>query len=256
MTHPFHLGALLLAPAYGFADRFAGGGWPALDAKLPGRAAFWGALLAAAIGFWSLGPPGAAFALVWLAWRTPAWKLFPGSSATPHGTKEIAATFARHAIPIVGAFIVCKAFALPLLPALPAFVGFASVATALAAWYGGEVADARQHADDVAVLNMDLEAHGRDPLDVAAEVIDTSMSVPKLTGKALKLALRSLPRKSGGVIADPEANAALAKALQDPDEMTRLLNMLEVYKARRSVPMKALPSAAGGYAGALAAEPR
>lgn len=40
--------ALLLIPAYALADRFTGGGWPSLDAKLPGRSLAWAA--AACIG--------------------------------------------------------------------------------------------------------------------------------------------------------------------------------------------------------------
>ena len=97
---PLVLTAVLLAAVYAFADRFAGGGWPALDDKLPGRAAFWGAILGAAAGFVLIGPAGALMGLAWLIWRTPAWKLIPGSSATPRTPKEIAATFLRHAIPI------------------------------------------------------------------------------------------------------------------------------------------------------------
>lgn len=98
---PLVLTVAILAAVYAFADRFAGGGWPELDDKLPGRGAFWGGLLGIAAGFVLLGPAGALMGLVWLIWRTPAWKLIPPGSATPRGAKEVAATFVRHAIPIL-----------------------------------------------------------------------------------------------------------------------------------------------------------
>ena len=139
MTLPLIPSLIALAAAYGFADRFAGGGLPALDARLPGRAAFWGALLAAGVGFLLFGYPGAAFGAVWLAWRTPAWRFIPGSSATPEGFHQIGATFTRHALFVVpGGFIVAKAFALPLWASLGAMTGFAGISTALAAWYGSQ----------------------------------------------------------------------------------------------------------------------
>lgn len=96
----------------------------------------------------------------------------------------------------------------------------------------------------------DLEAQGRDPLDMAAEAIETGLSPAKLTAKGLKATLKALPRKDRSIIGDPAANAALGKALTNPDEMTRLLNMLETYRARRTLPMKALPARGGGYLGA------
>lgn len=128
--------AILLAVVYGFADRFAGGGNPALDAKLPGRAAFWGAIAGALAGYILIGWPAVALAAVWLVWRTPKWALLKGASATPVGTSEIAATFVRHSIPIPGAFLIAQAFDLPVLPAVSAMAAFAAAATALAAWYG------------------------------------------------------------------------------------------------------------------------
>src|SRR5207237_759224 len=72
---------------------------------------------------------------------------------------------------------------------------------------GGSPTYARQAA------RADLEAQGRDPLDLAAEAIDTSLNPIKLSAKALRATLKALPRKDRSVIADPAANAALAKAL-------------------------------------------
>ena len=127
--------AYLLLALYAFADRFAGGGLPALDKVLPGRAAFWGALLCAGSGYLLLGYQGAAFAAVWLAYRTPPWKVPPGSSATPRGPFEITMTLVRHAVPVLaGAFIIAKGFGLDLRTLLP-FAAFAVFATALAAAY-------------------------------------------------------------------------------------------------------------------------
>jgi hypothetical protein len=149
--------AIIMALAYGLADRFAGGGSPKLDDRLPWRAAFWGALFCAGVGFLTLGWPGAAMALVWLAWRTPGWKAVPGASATPHGAKEIVATFLRHAIPIVGAFIVAKGFGLSVLPLVLAMALFAASATALAALYAGIVAEAARTGASVKGKNARLE---------------------------------------------------------------------------------------------------
>lgn len=115
---------------------------------------------------------------------------------------------------------------------------------------GGSPTYARQAA------RADLEAQARDPLDLAAEAIDTGLSPVRLTGKALKATLKALPRKDRSLIGDPAANAALARALTDDKEMTRLLNMLEHYKAARTLPMKGLPASAGGYIGATVASPR
>ena len=94
--------------------------------------------------------------------------------------------------------------------------------------YGGSPTYARQAA------RADLEAQGADPVDVAAELLDSGFNPARLTGKALKQAMRAIPRKDRSVIGDPAANEMLAKALSDPDEMTRLLNLMEVAKARRA----------------------
>lgn len=151
------LALLLLIPAYAFADRFAGGGWPDLDDKLPGRGAFWGALLCAALGLLLAGPAGALFGLAWLIWRTPAWKLVPGSSATPRSAREIAATFIRHAIPIplsllIGTWTDHDAGRLATWMVL-----FALAATALAALYAKRVDDPEADADDATDANHFLE---------------------------------------------------------------------------------------------------
>lgn len=101
----------------------------------------------------------------------------------------------------------------------------------------------------------DLEAQGRDPLAMAAEGVDLILSPGKaLTGKALKEALKAIPRKDRSVIGDEAANAALAKALVDQNEMTRLLNLLEHYRAAREIPLRQIPGAAAGVTSASVLE--
>lgn len=93
----------------------------------------------------------------------------------------------------------------------------------------------------------DLEEQGMDSMDALASAIDTGLSPARLTAAGLKQALKTLPRKDRSIIGDPALNEALGKALSDPDEMTRLLNLLEQKKAERFV----MPS--GPKIGALSA---
>jgi hypothetical protein len=132
---PNILAIAVLAVAYALADRFAGGGWPELDKKLLGRAAFWGALVCAGLGFLMLGLGGALGGLAWLIYRTPGWRVF-GGSATPVGAREIAGTFARHLIaaPLV-ALVAYWAGHEPLKAAI-CMGAFAAVGTVLAVQYG------------------------------------------------------------------------------------------------------------------------
>lgn len=141
----------LLPVAYGLADSFAGGSLgakaKALDDKLPGRAAFWGALLCAGLGYLSAGVPGALMGLVWLIWRTPTWDVF-GGDATPVGVKEIAGTFARHLIAMLGVVTAYWAHNDVVMSAM-AFVAFAAGATFLACWYTGRNMDAAEAGEPI-----------------------------------------------------------------------------------------------------------
>lgn len=154
---PDLLALALLAGAYAFADRFAGGGWPKLDDKLPGRAAFWGAVLGAGAGFLLCGPAGALMGLVWLIWRTPAWKLIPGSSATPRTPKEIAATFVRHAIPIPLSLPVATWTGHDPATLAVVLILFAAVSTAFAAAYAKGVDADDATPEGAAACNHVLE---------------------------------------------------------------------------------------------------
>ncbi len=115
---------------------------------------------------------------------------------------------------------------------------------------GGSPTYARQAA------RADLEGQGRDPLDVAAENIDSFTSIPKLSATVLKETLRAIPKKDRSVIGDASANEALANALTNPDEMTRLLNLLQHYKGIREIPKDNMGAPAGYLAGTVASERR
>lgn len=84
----------------------------------------------------------------------------------------------------------------------------------------------------------DLKAQaGMDPMDIVSGAVDAAADIPSIPGKALKAALKTLPKKDRSIFGDPEMNDLLGKALTDPDEMTKLLNVLEVLKARRTAPL-------------------
>lgn len=93
----------------------------------------------------------------------------------------------------------------------------------------------------------DLEAESAHPLDVAGDMIGTPGA---LAGKALQAALKTLPRgASRSAIGDTQANAALGRSATDPDEVTRLLNMLQA--GRR---IGAAPKLAGRLSPAVAGQ--
>lgn len=125
----------VLALAYALADRFAGGGWPELDKRLPGRSVFWAALVCAGLGYLMLGLGGALGGLAWFIYRTPGWKVF-GGSATPVGRREVLGTLARHLIALP--LVVGAAHFAGVAPLYPAVLmgAYAVVATALAVSYG------------------------------------------------------------------------------------------------------------------------
>ena len=101
---------------------------------------------------------------------------------------------------------------------------------------GGSPTDPRMAA------RADLEAEGFDALGAAGDVFTGNVggAARKVAGEAMK----KLPRRSRGVLQDPEANLALAKALTDPDEMTRVLNALNAARARDARLRAALKRAA------------
>lgn len=90
--------ALILIPAYALADRFVGGGWPDLDAKLPGRSLAWGAAVCIGLGYLVGGWPLAVMGLAWGVYRSLPWSI--GGTTTPHGGQIVGALL-RHAMPVL-----------------------------------------------------------------------------------------------------------------------------------------------------------
>ena len=148
--------AFALPLTYAFADRFAGGGWPKLDARLPGRAAFWGAVLCGVVGWFAAGLFGALLAVAWLIWRTPAWDIVPGASMTPKTDREILATFVRH-LSVVPFTALAAFWAGANLTLTIPFVGFAVAAAMLAAWYGDVERDAKRDGVPIGDENVFVE---------------------------------------------------------------------------------------------------
>lgn len=143
-------------PLYAPADRFAGGGWPWLDARLPGRGAFWAGLALALAGWLTLGPFGALSALAWFIWRTPAWRVFGGSMA-PRGGREVAGTMARHAIAVPLLMLAAYWTGLDWRIASLAGPGFAVAATSLAVALGLAVKRAQEAGEPLGDQNTWLE---------------------------------------------------------------------------------------------------
>lgn len=141
---------------YALADRYAGGGWPWLDRRLPGRAALWAGLLAAVASYFLAGWPAVILAIAWGVHRTLPFRLF-GGSAAPETAGEIGGTFLRYALLLIPAALIAQVYDLPILRTLAFALIFAAVATALAAWYGGEVAKARARRAPIGGQNTFVE---------------------------------------------------------------------------------------------------
>ena len=130
---------LLLIPLYALADRFTGGGWPGLDARLPGRSLFWATLACALAGWLLAGLPGALLALAWGVYRSLPWRAL-GGRLDPRVLADAPGVLARHAIVIPPmALIGWQLMDGPLVPAL-AGLGYALAATLLAFAYGRQIA--------------------------------------------------------------------------------------------------------------------
>jgi len=83
-----------------------------------------------------------------------------------------------------------------------------------------------------AATMMDLE----DQPSAMGNVLDAAMDPGNLPKKVADATLRKLPMFSPvkGALRDERANAALARTALDPDEVTRLLNMLQAMRARQA----------------------
>lgn len=179
----------VLALVYALADRFAGGGWPALDAKLPGRGAFWGAVLASGVSaFTTHGMfhdphrtlQAALLGLSWLAYRTPPWKVIPGGSTTPVGAAEGAATFARHLLAAIAVFPTVIWAGGDVKIALIVMAVYAAIATGLALHYGAWKTKATKTGDTSGDPNPAIELTRGLFFGVAAATILSVQSIAQL----------------------------------------------------------------------------
>ena len=73
----------------------------------------------------------------------------------------------------------------------------------------------------------DLEAQGADGVDMMADVVDSGFSPVRMTGKALKQIIKSIPQKDRSIIGDQNLNEIASKALVDPDEFERIMSLLK-----------------------------
>lgn len=74
----------------------------------------------------------------------------------------------------------------------------------------------------------DLNDEGLDPIDM----METLTSPAGLVRGGTKAALKAIPRRDRSLIGNPETNAIAGRAVTSQDEMTRLLNLLELDRAR------------------------
>lgn len=147
---------LLLVLSYALADRWAGGGWPWLDDKLPGRALFWGALVCAVAGFLMVGIPGAALAVIWGAHRSLGLDMW-GGAADAQTLRQALGVLARYlllvpAIALLGLWAGSEALWWGV-----AALAFALFATGLAMWYGSEVLKAVRRGEPIGDQNTAVE---------------------------------------------------------------------------------------------------
>jgi len=81
----------------------------------------------------------------------------------------------------------------------------------------------------LAAAKQDLEGEASPAMDIVGDVVTGNLS--GAARKAAASAMKALPKRSAGVLADPAANAALGRAAINPDELTRLLNLLQAQRA-------------------------
>lgn len=148
--------SVFLTIAYSLADRFAGGGAPGLDRRLPGRALFWGALLCAILGWFVGGWPGVALAVIWGLHRSLGPDMW-GGSADAKNAREALGVLARYlllvpAIALLGLWAGSEALWWGV-----AALAFALFATGLAMWYGSEVLKAVRRGEPIGDQNTAVE---------------------------------------------------------------------------------------------------
>lgn len=148
--------SVFLTIAYALADRFAGGGAPALDRRLPGRALFWGALLCGILGWFVGGWPGVALAVIWGLHRSLGPDMW-GGSADAKNAREAAGVFLRYALLIPAIALLGYLGGLGWQRSAVWALGFAMIATGLAMWYGSEVLKAVRRGEPIGDQNTAVE---------------------------------------------------------------------------------------------------
>lgn len=146
----------ILIVLFSLADRFAGGGAPNIDAKLPGRALFWGTLICAGAGFFIAGWPALVLALIWGAHRSLAPDMW-GGSADAKTNREAVGVALRYALLIPAVIALAHFASLDLPRAALCVAAFAAVATGLAIWYGHEVLKAVAAGEPIGDQNVAVE---------------------------------------------------------------------------------------------------
>lgn len=122
--------ALVLSPLlFALADRAVGGAGKRSIAF--GAVVLTGLILGLLTHQWAV----TGLHIAWVLYRSLPWKI--GGTTTPHGS-QIAASFARHAIPAFAALILWRGGWGPLT-AVYALVGYAAAATALSASYAAAI---------------------------------------------------------------------------------------------------------------------
>lgn len=145
---------LALIPLYALADRAFGMDRPRWAENLPWKGLTFAGLVGG--GYLVAGVLGAFLPLAWAIWRTPAWKAVPGASMTPRTTREIAATFVRHAIAVPPLALLAYWNGYDWQRAAYAAGCFAAFATVLGIWLAAAV-DEAEPGDGVQRENMVLE---------------------------------------------------------------------------------------------------
>jgi hypothetical protein len=131
------LAPFILVPLYALADRFTGGGWPKLDAALPGRSVFWASLVLAGAGWLVGGAFGALCALAWFIYRTPAWGMF-GGSIDARTSGQAIGMFVRHLLwaPLLAVCAYWGGHPWPIV--VGGAVVYAVAASLVAVWFGAQ----------------------------------------------------------------------------------------------------------------------
>lgn len=92
--------------------------------------------------------------------------------------------------------------------------------------FGGSPTYKRQAA------RAELEAEGGDIADTLLDVV--TLDAKSLSKKAAKAGLKSAPFRRPSIIADPQMNELLGKVLSDPDQLTELLNLMQLSRAQQA----------------------